>query len=668
MRKKAKVVNDKVSAEERQIEAVILVGSRDFGRCPLASRLTTALWPVAGEPVLERLLSHLANQGIRRVVVCASEKGSLVAESIKVDERLELRFVEESLPVGTAGCLRDAVGVDTDALLLVFSGGIISPPEVNVLINAHNEGRSDLTVLLNPGDEEVGQAAEIYVCEPGVLKHIPEAGYVDIKESLIPELLRAGKSVHAATLPEHVGNFRDREGYLNAIADYLERTAESKVDPTCPEGAACDGVRIAAGAKVDPAARIRGPVVVMDGATVSKDAVVLGPSILGRRATVGRDSVVAGSVIWDDVQIGSECAIRRSVVDCRVVVRDGALVEETAAAFERNGFLTDLSERTADATRRGEVKLHQFVLSQLGRILKTVPSEIRPTKKRVLTYFAAVVLLASLLWSYRPGLGDLWNLWHRSDEYSVGMIVPFLAIYILWSRRKVFAGCPIRPSVWGLFFFIGAQFVRFFGLFFMYNSAERLSIVLSTAGIVLLLFGWSVFRKAIPILLFLCLMLPPPNLIQNYTVLHLQHWATSSAVFCLEMIGCGVMQEGNTIHIGQRSVEVAYACNGLRMITAFFVISGLVVLLVNRAWWEKLIILISSLPIALLCNTARLTVTAFALTKLKGQFWDDLFHDFGGYAMMPLALAVIVGELWLLMKLTTLPDPEDAIIITRQRA
>jgi exosortase len=247
------------------------------------------------------------------------------------------------------------------------------------------------------------------------------------------------------------------------------------------------------------------------------------------------------------------------------------------------------------------------------------------------------------------------------------MIVPFLALYVLWSRRHTLTDCPVEPSFWGLSVFLGAQIIRFFGLFFMYSSVERLSIVLSIAAIVLLLFGRWIFWRVSPVLLFLCLMLPPPNLIQNYTVLHLQRWATSSAVFCLEMIGCGVIQEGNTIHIGNTSIEVAYACNGLRMITAFFVISGLVVLMVQRVWWEKLIILISSLPIALLCNTVRLTVTALALTKLNNQFWDDVFHDFGGYAMMPLALAVVVGELWLLTKLTTIPHTQEAVIITRQK-
>jgi len=100
---------------------------------------------------------------------------------------------------------------------------------------------------------------------------------------------------------------------------------------------------------------------------------------------------------------------------------------------------------------------------------------------------------------------------------------------------------------------------------------------------------------------------------------------------------------------------------------AFFVVSGLVVLLIKRAWWEKLIILASSLPIALLCNTVRLAITALAFTVLSGEHWEKVFHDFGGYAMMPLALAAVVTELWLLTKLTTLQTKEEAIIITPQK-
>jgi exosortase len=287
-------------------------------------------------------------------------------------------------------------------------------------------------------------------------------------------------------------------------------------------------------------------------------------------------------------------------------------------------------------------------------------------KKKIICWLAGGLILVSFLWAYWPGLAGLWNTWQRSDEYSSGLLVPFLAVYVLWSRRHTIAECHIRPSVWALFAFVAAQAVRLFGLAFMYSSAENVSIVLSTAALVLLLFGWQFFRKVSTILLFLCLMLPWPNRVQAAVTLPLQQWATSSAVFCLETMGYGVIQEGNVIHIGNASVAVAEACNGLRMIVAFFVISGLVVLLIKRAWWEKLIILASGLPIALLCNTTRLIITALAFTVVSGEYWEKIFHDFGGYAMMPLALTIVLMELWLMTRLTTPPTKHGPIIVARQ--
>ena len=114
----------KKSVKEQSIKAIILVGSRDFGRCPLTSELPAALWPVLGKPVLERLLTSLADQGIRQAAICSNDNGSQLAKLIHADNRLELKYLDEPLPAGTAGCIRDAADDETDALYLVFSAGI----------------------------------------------------------------------------------------------------------------------------------------------------------------------------------------------------------------------------------------------------------------------------------------------------------------------------------------------------------------------------------------------------------------------------------------------------------------------------------------------------------------------------------------------------------------
>ena len=643
------------------------------------SRLPTALWPLAAKSSIEHLLISLADQGIKQAVICSNGDGSLLAESIHADNRLELNFLDEQMPSGTAGCIRDATRppagsskfeVRSSNLLIVLPAGMISPPKINVLINAHRKGQSDLTVMLNPvrrNGKLMGEAAGIYICETSVLEHIPKEGYFDIKEGLIAELLRAGKTVHTAVLPNHTGNFRDWRGYLDAVANYLENTPKLNADFKLCKRNNSQAVWMAANSRVEPSARIFGPTVVMDGAHISDGAVIFGPTILGRDCYIGKNSIVINSVLWDGAQVGPNCQVQRCLIDYNAAVPGNTVVEEEAIPFRPEGMLESLVTSASKVVKNNISRLQQALQQQLGKLNRKLPDWVQVHRGKIIPWFAVGLVLIVFLWSYRPGLVNLWNIWQRSDEYSSGLLVPFLAVYILWSRRETIAQCRIRPSIWGLFAFVAAQGIRLFGLFFLYGSAENLSIVLSIAALVLLLFGWQFLRRVSTVLLFLCLMLPWPNRIQAAVALPLQSWATSSAVFCLEVMGYGVIQEGNIIHIGQASVAVAEACNGLRMVTAFFVISGLVILLVKREWWEKLIILASSLPVALLCNTVRLTITAIAFTVLSGEYWEKIFHDFGGYAMMPLAIAVIVAEFWLLTKLTTLPVKEEVIVIARQK-
>ncbi|MBA7637149.1 UTP--glucose-1-phosphate uridylyltransferase [subsurface metagenome] len=509
------------------IKAIILAGSHDFGRCALASRLPTALWPVAGKPILEHLLTSLANQGIKQATICSTCAGSLLEESIHADNRMELNFLDESLPVGTAGCIRDAAVDETDALLLIFPASIICPPKIDVLINAHRDGQSDLTMMLNPDcgnadthasnrrGKSMGEPAGIYVCGTGILKYIPKAGYFDIKEGLISEMLRAGKTVHAATLPNRAGNFRDRQEYLYAIANYLEGAPKLNSDLKPCKDADSQTMWIAANAKVEPGARIYGPAVVMDGAHISKGVVVIGPTVLGNNVSIGEDSVVLNSVLWDGAQVGPNCQIQQCVLDYNAALRANTVAEEKSILFKPKGMLERLAGQALEVVQHNASRLQHALQPPLRKVNEKLPSWVQSHKTKIVPWLAGSLVLIAFLWSYWPGFADLWNFWQRSDEYSSGLLVPFLAVYILWSRRKTITQCRIGPSIWGLFAFVAAQGIRLFGLFFMYNSAERLSMVLSVAALVLLLFGWQLFRGVSTVLLFLCLMLPWPNRVQS---------------------------------------------------------------------------------------------------------------------------------------------------------
>ncbi len=652
----------------QNVKAIILAGSRDFGRCSLESRLPTALWPIAGKPAIEHLLCHLANQGIKQATVCSNGDALLLKESIAAANLMQLNFLDEPLPVGTAGCIRDASNGNKDELFLVFPAAILTPPNVESLIQAHQTGDCGLTVMLKEELEKNGsgnRSAGIYICEPSVLKYIPDEGYCDIKEGLIPAMLRAGKSIHTVTLKESLGSFRNRAEYLSAIANYIQDGCGLEMGLQRRKLNGSKNIWLADSADVDRSAQIYGPVVIMDGAVISKEAVVFGPAIIGSGVTIGNNSLIENSALWDGAKVGENCEIRRCVIDYKAVVRSHTIVEDESIAFKPGGMLKKLVNNVSDVVKNNANKLRYVLQPRLDKIDEKLPNWVKSPEINILPWFGASLVLIAFLWSYWPTLVDLWNVWQRSDEYSSGLLVPFLAVYILWSRRHDLVKCHIKPSIWGLFAFLAAQAFRLFGLFFMYGSAERLSIVFSIAALVLMLSGWQIFRKVFSTLVFLGLMLPLPRTIHYAVMLPLQSWATSSAVFILEIMGYHVIQEGNIIHLNGTTVAVAEACNGLRMIMAFFVIGGLVVLLIRRTWWEKLIALFSSLPIALLCNSLRLTITAIAFTKLSGEYWERIFHDFGGYAMMPLALGAIVLELWLLTKITTAPTEKQIVLANK---
>jgi len=639
------------------IKAVILVGPLDFGRCPVASRLHRALWPVVDKPALQHLIEDISRQGINKFVICCGSNSEQIQQSLNIRDGLDVRFLDESLPRGTGGCILDAAGAGNDELLFVFGASMFTPPDFNAMADVHRRAGADMTIIFDRGFENDGLTGEVvagYICQHSILEHIPQAGYCDIKEGLIPQLVQAGRKIHAAKMPTQAGSFRSWRDYLAGTGDFLEKICTGRITLTGYERYNSQDVWIGPAVQVDSSARIFGPVIIAEGATISEDVVIFGPTIIGRNAVIGKGTLVADSVLWDGGRVGIDCEIRRCLLSYDAVVRGGKQIEDKLVICKK--ALSAYRNPKVSTSEGTAVQLESFLQPALGRIKEMLPGYVQAGRfrKQAFMWLGAAVLLLTVIWSYwTPTIAELWTIWNRSDEYSSGMLVPFIAIYIVWLRRKSIMACPIRPSIWGLLGLVGAQALRFFGLFFMYASAERISLVLTIAALVLLLFGWKLFWKVASVLAFLFLMLPLPNRLQTAATLPLQDWATSSAVFCLETLGYEVAREGNIINLAGTMVAVVEACNGLRMITAFFVISGFVVLLVQRRWWEKLIILASAVPIALICNTLRLVITAIAFTWIDSQRWEGVFHDYGGLAMMPLALGIVVFELWLLANLIT---------------
>jgi len=270
------------------------------------------------------------------------------------------------------------------------------------------------------------------------------------------------------------------------------------------------------------------------------------------------------------------------------------------------------------------------------------------------------LLLFVAAWSYWPSIADLVDAWHSSDDYSAGQLVPLVAVFFVWHERKALRQCVLAPCWWGgIVLLVLAEGARTYWLLsVVHPSISRYAPVLTLAGLVLMVAGWQVFRRVLWILLFLFLMIPLPSVVHNLISGPLQRLATTGSVFLLEAFGVSVNQQGNVVVLnGNTPLAVAEACSGLRMLTAFIIVAAFIAYMVKRPRWQKGVLLLSSIPVAVVGNMVRIFATALLMLYVSAEVAQKFFHDFAGYVMMPVAVLLLFGEIWLMDRIIV---PESA--------
>ena len=141
------------------------------------------------------------------------------------------------------------------------------------------------------------------------------------------------------------------------------------------------------------------------------------------------------------------------------------------------------------------------------------------------------------------------------------------------------------------------------------------------AGLALAFGGWALLRWALPAIGFLVFMLPLPPSLNLYLAGPLQGLATIGSTTLLQAFGLPVLAEGNIIYIGGSKLEVARACNGLSMLVSFVTLVTATTLIMarDRPIWERIALLLSTVPIALVSNIIQIAATAWAYQLLGAR-------------------------------------------------
>ena len=261
------------------------------------------------------------------------------------------------------------------------------------------------------------------------------------------------------------------------------------------------------------------------------------------------------------------------------------------------------------------------------------------------------LIAAATVWSFWPTLVQLFGEWVHNPQYSHGLLVPAFSAVLLWMRRDRY---PVRAApapLAGLALLTLGAAGRVFGGFMYVDWLEAASLLPCLLGVVLAFGGWRAVRWAAAPVLFLIFMIPMPYRTTIWLAFPLQQLATTASTYVLQTLGQPAIAEGNTILIRDFQLSIVKACSGLSMLVTFVTFAMAVCLVVKKPITDKLLILLSAIPIALAANVIRIVVTGVMFLHVSNEAAAAVFHDAAGWIMMPLALAFLGVELWVLNRL-----------------
>jgi exosortase len=260
-------------------------------------------------------------------------------------------------------------------------------------------------------------------------------------------------------------------------------------------------------------------------------------------------------------------------------------------------------------------------------------------------------------WAFWPTLDFLLGKWSDDPQYSHGFLVPLFAGYLLYKNRESLMPAlngPGWPILAGTLLAIAIVF-RGLGGGLLFHQLDCLALLLTLAALALFLGGGKLLKLTGPAIGFLIFMVPLPYELERNVGGPLRIAATWTSTFLLQTIGLPAIAEGNVILIDEVKLGVVEACSGLKMLVTFAAFSAGAALLAKRTGFEKIMVLLGIVPIALLSNVARIVATGVALTFISHKPTTDFLHDLFGWLMMPLGLGLLALELRVLQRLVVSP-------------
>ncbi len=258
-----------------------------------------------------------------------------------------------------------------------------------------------------------------------------------------------------------------------------------------------------------------------------------------------------------------------------------------------------------------------------------------------------LLLTAASIWACLPAWQDILSqATRRADAGYILLAVP-VAIYLFWMRRSRLRFVRCRPSLWGTLVTLVGLGLTWYGDEVDMHVARHLGALTTFTGAIIAMTGLEVLRQFAAVFLALLFLLPVPGGVRHAIAIPLQNAAATFTHDMLELIGVASEQKGASLVIRGTPIAVGEACDGMRMVFAMGLVVFAFVFSVAFRPMTRLLLLLLSPLIALVCNILRLVPTALVYGFATPETAAHV-HDVFGWLMLPAALAMLFGVVRLL--------------------
>jgi exosortase len=266
----------------------------------------------------------------------------------------------------------------------------------------------------------------------------------------------------------------------------------------------------------------------------------------------------------------------------------------------------------------------------------TEPASNRTVPIAAIAWFAALIAIG-----YLPVLKHLYWQWTNDEDMGHGLFVPIVAAYIAWQRREEIQATPVKPDYRGLILIGWGAIQLVVGTLGAELFLQRTALLFTLVGVILTTCGTRILKKLAFPLFLLVFMIPIPRIVYTEITFPLQLFASRVAEVILSGLGYPVLREGNVLELASQKLSVVEACSGIRSLLSLSFLSLVYAYFFDRKQWMRWTLLAATIPIAIIANAGRVTVTGI-LSEIRTDLAQGFYHSLEGWLIFAVAMALMI--------------------------